>query len=342
MKRWPLVVLGLVSATALVTVFVLVRENLALRRDLAAARAVQPDVIASAPAAALDPAGRSAETISPAVEAPPAPTSAGEQPPEDTQRRRGQDRRDRGAETFARALSDPDARAAMLTRMKSEVDRRFGDYFVKLGLDEFQIEALRTVLAERQLARMDAGMLERTAETDEERAEAKAWRDAKLASTEAEINGLLGPDGFKNLQGYLDSAPQRQLVDDIARRASYAGAPLSDEANSRLVAALSQARTDHPVPQLPGPGRGGWNGGGDFGPITPERVEEYLGNLRAQNQQVIEQSRSFLTQPQLEAIVDQQLDQLQQAEAQLNFMLRNPDVRGPGGDGRAGGRAPRG
>jgi hypothetical protein len=181
-------------------------------------------------------------------------------------------------------------------------------------------------------------LLQRAAEDDAQRAEAESWRDAKLASTEAEINGILGEDGLQNLQSYLDSAPQRRIVDDIARRANYMGAPLSDDANARLLAAVQQANAEHPLPPLPMPGRGAWYGGDngeDFGPINATTVEQYLADRRTLNEQVIAQARSFLSQTQLEALADQQIDEMQQVEAQLNFLMRNPDARfGPGGRGR--------
>ncbi len=336
MKHLPLYLLSAVTIAALIGVLVLARENAALRRELAGAPAAP--AVASVPKAADDPVKAPPAAQSTAADAAAQPDASAvtrETPP-----RRPFDRRARGQEFFAQALADPQARAAMLTRIKSEIDRRFGDYFVKLGLNETQIEALRSIMADRQLARMQAGMLERTAETDQERADAQSWRDTKLASTEADINAILGPDGLKNLQGYLDSAPQRQVVDDVARRATYAGAPLTDDVNGKLLAAIQQASAEHPVPQMPGPGRGFWGGGADRAPITQDSVNTYLNNLRAQNQQVIESARGFMTQPQLEALADQQIDQMQQAEAQMKFLLENPDVRDFAG--RRGGRGPGG
>lgn len=342
MKRLPVFVPGLVAALAVGAAALLAIQNAALRRELAAVRAGLPQPVAevavAAPEESANPS-RSADDDASADAGPlPAANATSDAAPAATPRAvppRRFDGRDRGTEFFARVLADPDARAAMLSRLKGEMDRRFGDYFVELGLNEVQIEALRSLLAERQMVRMESRLLRRAAETDQERTEADAWRDATLASTEEEINAILGPGGVDKLQAYLEHAPQRQVVDAIATRASYLGAPLSEEANRRLQETVRQVTTENPLPELPGPGRGPWGGGeGDFGPITPENVSRYLQNLRAQNERIIDEARSYLTRPQLEALADQQIEQMQQVEAQLNFMLRNPDARRRGFRGR--------
>jgi hypothetical protein len=362
MRRTWLIPFGFLAAGAGVAAVYFYRENRELRAELAALRATS--IAAPEPVAPREPTERAAdgveasqaavavaESAPPSSSAPAGPENAQNRP---RQRRDDNDeRRDRGREFFARALADPESRAGMLTRAKGEIDRRFGEYFVKLGLDETQIETLRTLLAERQLVRMESGMLERAAETDQERADAQTWRESKLATAEADINAVLGPDGLKNLQAYLDSAPQRRVVDDIARRASYAGAPLSTESSDQLVEVVGQVSTEHPLPRMPGSGRGGRDDDDDNGnnnasrrqPLNPDSANAYLSDLRARNQAIIERAREFLTQPQLEALADQQLDEIQQAEAQLNFMLRNPDARGAGmrfGGGPGDGRGPGG
>jgi hypothetical protein len=341
MPRVLMSVLAVLVAAATATAVILFRQNRALRDELAQLRAsneleaeaapssTPAQVVAPVPEVASPPPAAPAESV-PAREA----TAARPNP-----RRDSADRRGRGQEYFALALADPEYRAAMLTRAKGQVDRMLGDYLVKLNLDEMQIETLRTLLAERQLARMESGMLERSAETEQERLDAQAWRDTKLAATESDINAILGPDGLKNLQSYLDSAPQRRVIDDIARRASYAGAPLTNEASDRLLAAVQQASADVPLPDIPGWGRGmrGDDQGGQRESLTPDVAANYLRELRARNQRIIEQAREFLTQSQLEALADQQIDEMQQTEAQLNFLVRNPDARGLGGGRGPGG-----
>jgi hypothetical protein len=340
MPRALMIVVLFLAVAAAGTAVIFYQENRVLREELAALRARPP---------AASPAGTGSNVSLPATDpsttpvaqtkpvGPSAPPASGNTagPARERPRRDGE-WRDRGQEFMAQALADPESRAAMLSRGKSQIDRMFGDYFVKLGLNETQIEALRTLLAERQMVRMESGMLERTAGNAQERADAQAFRGAKLAATEADINSILGPDGVKNLQAHLDSAPQRQVVDDIARRATYAGAPLSSEASDRLLATVQQVSADIPLPPLPGRGR--WNGGGaEASSFTAETAATYMQDLRTRNQQIIDRSRAFLSQAQLEALADQQIDEMQQAEAQLNFMLRNPDARPPGGGRGPGG-----
>lgn len=347
MSRWLTLSLATLATLATVASLYFYRENRALHLELAdaASRVHSVDTETARADAGVPPAAPpGVESAAAPAASTPSPSPAVTSAPGPAGPRERFDRRDRGTEYLASALTDPEARAAMLTGMKGSVDRRFGDYFVKLGLNPTQIEALRTLLAERQMIRMEAGLLERNAEDDLARTEAQAWRDAKLASTEADINAITGENGLQKMQDYQDSFPQRQVVDDIARRANYAGAPLSEAASERLLNVVRQAAADLPVSELGGRGGDGDGRGGPGPqrrePVTAEAVSKYIEDLRAQNQRVIEEARSFLTQPQLEALVDQQIDAVQQAEARLNFMVRNPDLRG--GRGGGGGRGPRG
>jgi hypothetical protein len=334
MNRWLFVGSLVLACAASVSAWFLYVENRSLRARVAALEA--------APAASVAAAEPSVETSVPpsSVDAPPplpstatvadvpafGPPPIADVPNED----RGAERRDRGLEAMGRMLSDPEARAATLARMKGNVDRTFGDLFLRLGLDEVQAETLRTLLAERQLAQMEGNFLIRSADEDAARDEARAWRDAKVASLESGVNAILGPDGGNILREYTQSAPQRALVEDVNRRSSFGGAPLDASASERLVQTLRAVQAEHPVDARRELGGGA--------PITREAVDSVLERQNAQNQAVLAQARAFLTQPQLEALADRQIEDFEALQQQLSFQLRNPDLA----IGRGGPRAMRG
>ncbi|MBE2216017.1 MAG: hypothetical protein IAE82_19240 [Opitutaceae bacterium] len=326
-------VLTLLAVAASATAVHYYLENDELRRQLltASSEAASPasqaaDIQAANPTVAAAAPGRE--------EAPPAPPEEQAGPPPGAGARRDE-RRARMAEMAGRLANDPEARAAMLGRMKSEVDRVYGDLFVKLGLNEDQADMLRSLLAERQMARLEGEMAARVAGDDAARAAARTTADTRMQSIESGINALLGPDGVGVIDDYQRSQPMRQAVSDVARRASYAGVPLSTEAGDRLVAAMQSAAQEHPVSTS-----AGWR----RETLTQQAVDTQLATLRAQNEAVLTQAREFLSQAQLEALVARQIEQYEQTQAQLNVRLRNPDVPfiggGPGGPspGEFGGR----
>ncbi|MGH8019208.1 MAG: hypothetical protein ACREIA_13120 [Opitutaceae bacterium] len=312
-------------------------ENRSLRRELAALQETPRHD---------PPMTRDAAVVSPALPAvpPDAPTAAAAAseaiqpaPParaEDDEDRERLDRRLRGMERMGLMLTDPEARAATLGRMKTGVDRMYGDLFVRLGLNELQAETLRTLLAERQLAQMESGFLMRSAESDEERAEARAWREEKLAGLDSGVEAILGEDGNETLLEYARSGSQRNAVADVSRRASYHGAPLDQGASDRLVQVMRAAQAEYPV------SINNRRGSDDARRVmTPETVESVLAQQTAQNQAILSQSREFLTQSQLEALADKQVEDFENLQSQLNFQLRNPDLA-EGSRGMRYGRRP--
>lgn len=347
-------VLALVTAGSSGAAVFLFRQNAELRSRLAlrSVGVVETPAVASAVAEPGDTSGAAAVTapqqnlpsagaVAVTEIAPPTPPAPGRPSPRF-------DRRERNAEAMARMLTDPEMRAAMLTRMKSRVDRQFGALFAKLGLNEVQAETLRTLLAERQMARLEGGMLERSGEDDASRDQAAAWRDSKLGSIEDGIASILGPNGAQILRDYQASMPQRDFVDDINRRAGLAGAPLALNESEKLVEVLRAVEQQIPAPAPDAGLRGG--GAATPAPLTQQAVDRFVAQQEAQNREVLARAKGFLSQPQLDALADRQLTDLEATRAQLNFQLRNPDLPagmmgafgGPGGGGGGGWRGPRG
>lgn len=336
MKRpllFSLIALLAVSSTAAVYFY---RENLRLRQQLAdtgrpaehaAARAV-----ANTTDAPVSPRSEVADAANVGVDS---SNVSPEERRENVRAQRFGDRRNRGQETMARMLTDPAMREAMLTRMKGQVDRQFGDLFVRLGLNEDQAEVLRTLLAERQLARMQSNFLGRSSGEDEQaRLEAENWQEREEATIEAGIEAILGPDGMETLREYQRTSGERQVVANISQRASYMGAPLDAAASDQLVNLFAAAEEKYPVSRNPAlPRRGA-----DAAPLTQQSLNQYLGELQTRNQAVLTEAKAFLAPAQVEALAAQQLEQYEQTAAQLDFQLRNPDISGRGGDFRFEGR----
>ncbi len=320
MQRWTgLVLLSLALAASAAAVY-FYSENQSLRGRLAALEETPASVApvargaGDAPPALSESAPAVAAADAARTEAAPRANDAGGD-------REAFDRRSRGLERMSFMLTDPEARAATLGRMKTGVDRMYGDLFVRLGLNELQAETLRTLLAERQLAQTESGFLMRSAETDEERAEARAWREQKTAELDSGVEAILGEDGNEILLEYARSGSQRNAVADVSRRASYQGAPLDQPSSDRLVRVMRSAQAEYPVSTS---ARRDTADGRQA--MTPEYVESVLAQQTAQNQAILSQSREFLSQSQLEALADKQVEDFENLQRQLSFQLRNPDL----------------
>jgi len=336
MKRpvlFSLVAMLAASTTAAVYFY---RENVRLRLALEGVAPMVAQAVDDAPVAVptdSEDASQSGTSDSANIAAGPEQTER-EERRANFRAQRGGDRRERGQETRARMLTDPAMREVMLTRMKSQVDRQFGDLFVSLGLNEDQAEMLRTLLAEQQMARTQSNFLQRASSDDEQaRLEAENWQQRELATIEAGIKEVLGPDGMEILSDYQSTASERQQVANISQRASYMGAPLDGPTSDKLVDVILAAEESNPVSRNPGTSRRG----GPAEPLTQQAASQYLGELQAQNQAVLADAQKFLAPSQLEALAAQHLEQFEQASAQLDFQLRNPDLNTGGGDFRGGG-----
>lgn len=328
MKRSFLILLVFVSVGASAAAVYFYQEAISLRRQLADLTPATTEPTVEEEEAKVASQDSDSPDTPVAVAEPPA------QPPPAENRWR--DRRAARNERFSRMMSDPAMREVMLSRIKGRIDEEYNGLFVRLGLDDDQTEALRTFLAQRRMAYMQAGFLRRNAGGDEQAvAEAQAWRDNELAATAAGIESVLGPDGMDVLTDYRDGRADREFVQSISRQASYSGEAIDTQTSEQLVSVVRDVKRTTPLSVNPFERT-------ENGPpptLTAQGVSQYLEEKRAQDQAVLSQAREILTPAQLEALADRQIEEFQREQSQLDFQLRNPDMnRGPGWIG--GGRGP--
>lgn len=229
-------------------------------------------------------------------------------------------RRNRDIAMLAEMLADPELSALMLTQQKAGLDSRYAALFRQLGLDPKETEALKNLLAERQLARMEAGVMVRTEGLD--RNDRTGMRELILDAdndVEAKLRGLLGPDNFNTLKTYEQSAGERMRVDRFALRLSYSAAPLQtyqSDALVQLLASVSQPRS---------PGRN----------ATAQETASYTQARQAYETEVLSRAQSVLSPVQVEALKQYQQEQADQAR--LSSLLPGRMREGLEGRGRPGG-----
>jgi hypothetical protein len=200
-----------------------------------------------------------------------------------------------------RAMMDrPEVQRLMAIQQKSALDSRYAALFRNLSLTPDQLERFKELLVEKQTAASDVRSAAR-----EQGMNGREDREAlskMVADTQAEIDenirAALGENGFAQYENFEKTLPQRNLVNQLERRLSYSGTPLTNQQSEQMVAILAST----PAGQTSGAsGR-------------PRDLRNPITDA------TINQARGVLAGPQIDAL--RQLQQEQQAQAALNAAMR--------------------
>jgi hypothetical protein len=215
--------------------------------------------------------------------------------------------RRRGANRFAELLADPEVVELMMVQRKGELDGRYAALFKKLNLSAEETDALKTLLAEKRLARMETNAVAR--------AEGIGGNDREMMQelvresdeeVEARMRELLGNDRYTKLQEYESTSQERSRVQQLDMRLSYSQAPLLPYQGEALVSIYADAP---PEPRLTGRNS------------TPEETAAYFDQLRAYDSQIYTKAQSVLNASQLEALRQMQSERMDRAR--LNALMRS-------------------
>jgi hypothetical protein len=302
-KNYLIILLALATVTSGLIAFSQSRRLAALEADLlkasAAAAAVKPR---SAPVAAEFAARPAAQPAIPAEVDPAAPT-AGEAPA--ARENRGNNRAN-----FATLMADPEFAKAMTVQQRAALDARYADLFKKLNLPPDQLEKFKSLLVERQTARMDVMVAARENGIDprENRDELRKMTAEAQSEVDAAIKTALGESVYNAYQNFDNTQNQRALVKQLDTRLGYTSTALSSTQSDFLVNALAASAT---TTDQGGGGPGNWGGGGARATITDE---------------VVQQARSVLTPDQVSALMQLQIEQ--QAQQKIREMMRPQNQNG--------------
>lgn len=242
----------------------------------------------SAPAAAT----ALVETAAPATEEPAAPAN---------NRQRNNNRPNFGA-----LMANPEFAKAVSIQQRAALDNRYAALFKQLNLSPDQLEKFKSLLLERQNARMDVmtAARENGLNPRESRDEINKLVTQAQAEVDANIKNTLGEGVYSQYQNYDSTQSQRAVVSQLDQRLSYSSTPLNSTQTSFLVNALAASGTTESGDQGGGPG--GWGGGTRGAAITDA---------------VIQQAQSVLTPDQVAAL--KQLQAEQKAQQQIRELIRN-------------------
>jgi len=266
--------------------------------------------------------------------------------PEERRERFAERRREARAAQLERALAafdDPELRMDMIERQMERLDRGYADFFKRLGLPPEEIDALKTLMAERNLIRMESSM-KASVVTDEEREAIREDYRNQFAALSEDIDALLGEEDAQKLKQYSNTLQYRGDVESFERALSYSETPLSKRQAEGLVNVYAKVDKDFEysvdISQLQGRGRGR-----DSAPITQELVDTYYQEREIYDAMLLEQAAAVLNEAQLASLAAQQISEREREQRQAQLALENAnvsDVPGGGfprgGEGFGGGR----
>lgn len=261
--------------------------------------------------------------------------------PEERRERFAERRREARVAHLERALfafEDPELRMDMIERQMERLDRGYADFFKRLGLPPEEIDALKTLMGERSLIRMESSM-RASAVTDEEREAIREDYRNQFASLSEDIDALLGEEDAQKLKRYSNTLHYRGGVESFERALSYSESPLSKRQVEGLVNVYAQVDKDFEysvdISQLHGRGRDR-----DSAPLTQELVDTYYLEREIYDAMLLEEAAAVLNEAQLASLAAQQISEREREKRQAQLALENANVSDvPGGEfppGRGG------
>lgn len=239
---------------------------------------------------------------------------------------------------LARALKtfeDPELRMDMIERQMQRLDRGYADFFKRLNLPPEELDALKTLMAERTLIRMEAG-LRASGATEEDRKAIREDFSNQLTLLSDDINNLLGEEDAKKLAHYSNTLEYRGEVKDFERSLSYSDTPLSERQTEGLVNAFAKVDKEFEY-SVDINNRGGRGRGGENQPLTRETVDTYYQEREVYDALLLEQASKVLNEAQLASLAAQQISERERDYRQSQQALENPSpTDGRGGFSRGG------
>jgi hypothetical protein len=209
---------------------------------------------------------------------------------------------------FAALLANPEFAQAMSVQQRAALDGRYAELFKQLNLSPEELEKFKSLLVERQNARMDVmnAARENGLNPRENRDELRKLTAEAQAEVDTTIKTTLGESVYNQYQNYESTQSQRAVVSQLDQKLSYSSTPLNSTQSAFLVNALAASVASTETADQGGGGPGNWGGRSSGTTITDD---------------VIQQAQSVLTSDQVTALKQIQTEQL--AQQQIRSLMRS-------------------
>jgi RNA polymerase sigma factor (sigma-70 family) len=229
---------------------------------------------------------------------------------------------------LAGMMKNPQMKEVMRMQQKMMLEQSFGPMFKSLNRPENEVDALKDLLLQRQLALMDAGMSAMSGSDEERKAAAETTKTLK-EDCDKKIKDLLDPQDYEVFQQYDQTAPERMQI-QMFKGTLPADAMLTDQQESDLIAAMYEERKAIPPSSLMN------NKSPDPSQFTEENIAEALKQMEQLQQRYAERAAAILTPAQLEQFTkwQQQISTMQAAGLKMAAQMfgSKPAQPAPAGD----------
>lgn len=285
MKKNIWIVLSLIAVVALAAVVVNQNRQLTQMKEQLASAAEKPK---TPPVPPLEKAVAEPPAEAKTVETTPAPPTP--EPSPTAQPKAG------GTNNFfsglANMMKNPQMKEMVRAQQKVMLDRQYGSLSKYLNLPPERLDALKELLADRQMAMVDVGMA-MMGGSESERKQALEETKAIKADYDKKIQDLLGSQDYPTFQDYEKTVNERMSVQMFKDTLPTADV-LSDQQEDSLIAAMYQQRKDMPASSLMN------NQNQDPSQLTEERIAELQKQMEDLQKKYAEQAKGILTPAQLE------------------------------------------
>lgn len=149
------------------------------------------------------------------------------------------------AAQMAELMKDPEFAAAWKLDQEARLDDRYGALFKDLNLPPDQLAAFKSLLAEREAAGREVWMSAAAQGMNprENRDELRQLAQDLEAEVDANIKNTFGPAVVDALASYNNTGSQRNTVEDLGEKLTYAGQSLNDSQARQLTNILVETGT---------------------------------------------------------------------------------------------------
>lgn len=225
---------------------------------------------------------------------------------------------------FASMMDRPEMARLMAIQQKAQVDARYAALFKKLGLSPEKLAQLKALLGDKLSVPVDvlAAASQQGVNPMQNPQDFRQLVQNAQAEIDDKIKTLLDPAAYTQYQNYVQTEPQRAVVNQLQQTLSYTDAALSAAQTDQLVQILANTspqsgeKTMGPIATY-SVSRPGAGVAVAVGVPPPEGMAGFGGSPITDA--AVSQAQTILTPTQVQAL--QEIQQQQQAAAQLRQQM---------------------
>jgi hypothetical protein len=212
---------------------------------------------------------------------------------------------------LAGMMKNPQMKEMVRAQQKFALEQTYGPLSKYLNLTAEQLDALKNLLSDRQMAMVDSG-LAMMGGSESDRKQAAEDAKAIKAEYDQKIKDLLGPQDYQVFQDYEKTASERVQL-QMFKGSLPTEAALTDQQEYDLLNAMYEARKAMPPSSLLN------NRNADPSQLTEENIAGAMKQMEQLQQVYAEQAKGILTPAQYEQFIQwqQQMSSMQAAAMKM-------------------------